>query len=213
MVKSIRQTGKNVEIAIEEALAKLSATRDQVEINVIDEGNRGILGLIGSREAVVEITVKENVNKIDRAIGFLQKVTKTMNLDVEIEAIKDESDEEQVTLNIIGENLGILIGHRGNTLDSLQYLTSLVANRDEDETYVRIILDAEGYRERRKKTLFQLARRLADKARTTGRKVVLEPMPPHERRIIHLALQEEKDIKTYSEGREPYRKVIITATN
>lgn len=213
MVKSIRQTGKNAEIAIEEALAKLGATRDQVEINIIDEGNRGILGLIGSREAVVEITVKENVNKIDRAIGFLKKVTKTMNLDVEIEAINDESDEEQVTLNIIGENLGILIGHRGNTLDSLQYLTSLVANRDEDETYVRIILDAEGYRERRKKTLFQLARRLADKARTTGRKVVLEPMPPHERRIIHLALQDEKDIKTYSEGREPYRKVIITATN
>lgn len=209
MVKSIKQHGKNVETAIEEALRKLGVPRDQVEIKVVDEGNRGILGLIGSREAMVEVTVKET--KVDRAIEFLKKVTKTMDLEVEVEVVKNGTDEEQITLNIIGQNLGILIGHRGSTLDSLQYLTSLVANRDGEENYVRIILDAEGYRERRKATLFQLARRLAEKARTTGRKVVLEPMPPHERRIIHLALQEEKDIKTYSEGREPYRKVIITA--
>lgn len=209
MVKSVKQQGKTVDAAIEEALRKLGVGREQVEIKVVDEGNRGILGLIGSREAMVEVTVKET--KIDRAIEFLKKVTHTMDLDVEVEVIKKETDEEQITLNIIGQNLGILIGHRGSTLDSLQYLTSLVANRDGEENYVRIILDAEGYRERRKQTLFQLARRLAEKARTTGRKVVLEPMPPHERRIIHLALQEEKDIKTYSEGREPYRKVIITA--
>lgn len=209
MVKSIRQTGKNVDIAIEEALKKLGVTRDQVEIHVVDEGKAGFLGLIGSHDAIVEVTIKET--KVDKAIDFLKKVTKTMDLSVEVQVVKDETDEEQITLNIIGQNLGILIGHRGSTLDSLQYLTSLVANKEEDDEYVRIILDAEGYRERRKNTLFQLARRLADKARTTGRKVVLEPMPPHERRIIHLALQEEKDIKTYSEGREPYRKVIITA--
>lgn len=208
MTKSIRQTGKNVEVAIEEALNALQVTREQVEINVIDEGNRGLLGLIGSREAVVEVKVKET--PMDLAIDFLKKVTEKMNLNIDIQIIKDESDD-QITLNLTGENLGILIGHRGNTLDSLQYLTSLVANKNAESDYVRIVLDAEGYRERRKNTLFQLAQRLADKARTTGRKVVLEPMPPHERRIIHLALQNETGIKTYSEGREPYRKVIIMA--
>lgn len=208
MTKSIRQTGKNVEVAIEDALSALRVTREQVEITVIDEGNRGLLGFIGNREAVVEVKIKET--PMDLAIEFLKKVTEKMNLNIDIQVI-NESEDDQITLNMAGENLGILIGHRGNTLDSLQYLTSLVANKNEESDYIRIVLDAEGYRERRKNTLFQLAQRLADKARTTGRKVVLEPMPPHERRIIHLALQDETGIKTYSEGREPYRKVIIMA--
>ncbi len=208
MVSSLRQVGKTVDLAIEEALRILGVTSEQVEVTVIDEGKQGFFGFLGSREAVVEVKVKET--KVDRAIQFLQEAMEKMNMNVQIEVVEESESEGQISLNLVGKNLGILIGHRGNTLDSLQYLTSLVANKD-GETYVRIVLDAEGYRQRRKDTLFQLARRLAEKARTTGRKVVLEPMPPHERRIIHLALQEEKSIKTYSEGREPYRKVIIVA--
>ena len=207
MSKAIRESGKTVEKAIQTALSKLGVTKDCVEITVIDGGSKGIFGILGSKNAVIEVALKET--KIERAIKFLKDVTSTIGIAVEIEVM--EQTEEQVTINLIGENLGILIGHRGNTLDSLQYLTSLVANRNIEDGYVRIALDAEGYRERRKKILFHLARRLAEKARTTGRKVVLEPMPPHERRIIHLALQNEKDIKTYSEGTEPYRKVIIVA--
>ncbi len=209
METSIRETAKNVDIAIEKALTKLAVPKEKVEIKIIDEGNKGIFGLIGNRDAIVEVFIKKT--KADIAIEFLHEVTNSMGLSLKIEIIEEDSDDEQVALNLIGENLGILIGHRGSTLDSLQYLTSLVANKDVTDGYVRIVLDAEGYRDRRRKTLFQLAKRLAEKARTTGRKVVLEPMPPHERRIIHLALQEEKDIKTYSEGNEPYRKVIIVA--
>lgn len=207
MSKAIRESGKTVEKAIQTALSKLGVTKDCVEITVIDGGSKGIFGILGSKDAVIEVALKET--KIERATKFLKDVTSTIGIDVEIEVL--EQTNEQVTINLIGKNLGILIGHRGNTLDSLQYLTSLVANRNIEDGYVRIALDAEGYRERRRKTLFHLARRLAEKARTTGRKVVLEPMPPHERRIIHLALQNENDIKTYSEGTEPYRKVIIVA--
>ncbi|AZR74302.1 DNA-binding protein [Anoxybacter fermentans] len=209
MSNIIRERGKTVDDAIESALRKLGVTRDKVEINVIDKGQRGFFGLFGARDAVVEVKLKET--KLERAINFLLKVVKAIGLDVKIEVIEEETNDEQITLNLVGENLGLLIGHRGNTLDSLQYLTTLVANRGIGDNYVRVILDAEGYRERRKKTLCQLAKRLAQKAKTTGRKVVLEPMPPHERRIIHLALQDEEGIKTYSEGREPYRKVIIVA--
>lgn len=209
MEGSVRRTGKTVEMAIEKALSNLGVDKDQVEIQIIDEGNKGIFGLIGSRDAVVEVKVKET--KADLAINFLKQVTASMGLTVQIKIMEEDYSNEQIVLNLVGDNLGILIGHRGSTLDSLQYLTSLVANRSVTDGYVRIVLDAEGYRERRRQTLFQLAKRLAEKARTTGRKVVLEPMPPHERRIIHLALQEERSIKTYSEGNEPYRKVVIVA--
>ena len=209
MEGSVRRTGKTVDMAIEKALSNLGVDKNQVDIQIIDEGNKGIFGLIGSRDAVVEVKVKES--KEDLAINFLEQVTTSMGLTVEIKLVEEETKHDQIILNLVGDNLGILIGHRGSTLDSLQYLTSLVANRSIDEGYVRIVLDAEGYRKRRQNTLFQLAKRLAEKARTTGRKVVLEPMPPHERRIIHLALQEESNIKTYSEGNEPYRKVVIVA--
>ncbi|MCK4260491.1 MAG: protein jag [Halanaerobiales bacterium] len=208
MASSLRQKGKTVDFAIEEALRILGVTKDKVDVTVIDEGKSGFFGFFGSRDALVEVTIKET--KVDRAIQFLENVMKKMGMEVKVELVGDSEAQDQIKLNLVGENLGILIGHRGNTLDSLQYLASLVANKD-GEKYVRIVLDAEGYRQRRKDTLFQLAQRLAEKARATRRKVVLEPMPPHERRIIHLALQEEKNIKTYSEGREPYRKVIIVA--
>ena len=209
MRKSITKTGKSVEEAVNKALENLGVKRDQVEIEIIDEGTNGFFGLFGTRDAEVEVTVQES--KKDLAVKFLKNVTEKMGLGIDINLLVSETNKDQIALNMSGKNLGLLIGHRGNTLDALQYLTSLVANKDIGEKYKRITLDAEGYRERRRETLRQLAKKLARKARTTGRKVVLEPMPPHERRIIHLTLQNEKDIKTYSEGKEPYRKVVIVA--
>ena len=209
MRRSITKTGKTVEDAVNKALEELGVERDKIEVDVLDEGTSGFFGLFGTRDAEVEVTLQES--KKDIAIKFLNQVTDKMGLNIDVDPIVEETNKEQIALNMAGKNLGLLIGHRGNTLDALQYLTSLVANREIGEKYKRITLDAEGYRERRRETLRQLAKKLARKARTTGRKVVLEPMPPHERRIIHLTLQNERDIKTYSEGKEPYRKVVIVA--
>jgi spoIIIJ-associated protein len=205
---SIKQEGKNVEEAISLALEKLKLKREEAEIKVIEEGSKGLLGLIGGKNAVVE--VKPKVDPIESGKEFLQSVFKAMPFNATVEVIDEETNEEQVLYNISSPDLGIIIGHRGETLDALQYLTSLVVNR-KTPNYFRVLLDAEGYREKRKKTLERLASKLAKKAITTGRKVMLEPMPPHERRIIHMTLKGDDRVYTYSEGKEPYRKVMIVA--
>ncbi|ACL71102.1 RNA-binding cell elongation regulator Jag/EloR [Halothermothrix orenii] len=202
----VRQEGKTVEDAVEQALQKLNITRDEAEIKVIDEGSKGIFGLIGGKNAVVE--VKPKVNPASIALDFLEDVLEKIPVATRVEVIEEKTDYDQVYLNISGDNLGIIIGYRGETLDALQYLTSLVVNR-ELKKYTRVLLDAEGYRERRKKTLERLANKLARKAIRVGRKVVLEPMPPHERRIIHMTLKDSEQVYTYSEGQEPYRRVLI----
>jgi len=205
---SIKQEGKNVEEAISLALEKLKLKREEAEIKVIEEGSKGLLGLIGGKNAVVE--VKPKVDPIESGKEFLQSVFKAMPFNATVEVIDEETNEEQVLYNISSPDLGIIIGHRGETLDALQYLTSLVVNR-KTPNYFRVLLDAEGYREKRKKTLERLASKLAKKAITTGRKVMLEPMPPHERRIIHMTLKGDDRVYTYSEGKEPYRRVMIVA--
>lgn len=202
----IRQEGKTVEEAVEIALEKLGLREEEAEIKVIDEGSKGLMGLIGARNAVVEVKVK--VNPMQTGKEFLENILEKMSCQARVEVDESKTDEEQIYYNINGPDLGIIIGHRGKTLDAIQYLTSLVVNKHSDR-YWRILLDAEGYRLRREETLEKLARRLADKAIATGRKVVLEPMPPHERRIIHMALREDKRISTYSEGKEPFRRVLI----
>ncbi|MFW5986282.1 MAG: RNA-binding cell elongation regulator Jag/EloR, partial [Halanaerobiales bacterium] len=168
----------------------------------------GLLGLIGTRKAVVE--VKPKVNPVKTGKQFLESVFSSMPVESELEIVKEKTNTEQVLYNIKSPDLGIIIGHRGETLDALQYLTSLVVNKKTDK-YFRVLLDAEGYRERRKSTLERLAIRLANKAVSKGRKVMLEPMPPHERRIIHMTLREDERVYTYSEGKEPFRKVMIVA--
>jgi len=205
---SIKQEGKNVEEAISLALKKLKLKREEAEIKVIEEGSKGLLGLIGGKNAVVE--VKPKVDPIESGKEFLQSVFKAMPFNATVEVIDEETNEEQVLYNISSPDLGIIIGHRGETLDALQYLTSLVVNR-KTPNYFRVLLDAEGYREKRKKTLERLASKLAKKAITTGRKVMLEPMPPHERRIIHMTLKGDDRVYSYSEGKEPYRRVMIVA--
>lgn len=202
----IRQEGKSVEEAIAMALEKLGLKEDEVDIKVIDEGSKGLLGLIGARDAVVEVRVKVNPAKTGRE--FLESILPKMACQGKVEVDENKTDDEQIYYNITGPDLGIIIGHRGETLDALQYLTSLVVNKSSNK-YLRVLIDAEGYRQRREKTLENLAKRLAEKAISTGRKVMLEPMPPHERRIIHMTLRKDARVSTYSEGKEPYRKVLI----
>ena len=202
----IEKTGKTVEDAIEAALAELGLERDQVDYRVLEAPSKPLFGLLGDREAKVEVTVKK-VEPVERAKLFIEKITKAMSLVVSITVI---STDDAVTLNLKGDDLGILIGKHGQTLDALQYLTNLAANREGRER-IRFVIDVEDYRKRRADTLEQLALRLADRVKRSGDRVVLEPMTPHERKIIHMSLQEDLRIETYSEGEEPYRRVVIAS--
>lgn len=202
-MKKVTVTGKSIEEAVKEGLAQLNAAEDQVEITIIEQPSKGLFGLIGTKEAKVELELK--LDPIGAAISFLDEIFELMNVDVTIEQIEEE---DNVRLNFDGPELGILIGRRGQTLDSLQYLVNIVANRNSD-SHTRIILDAEDFRARRKKTLQQLALRLADRVSKTGKEVILEPMSPLERKVIHSFLQEHPKVKTYSKGEEPNRRVVI----
>ena len=201
----IEKTGKTVEEALEAALAELGVDRDQVEYKVVEAPSKALFGLLGGREAKVEVVLKK-VNPVDIARAFLEKVTRAMGLAVSMSV---SEDEDCITINLHGEDLGLLIGKHGQTLDALQYLMNLVAQRDARDR-LRIVLDIEDYRKRRAETLEQLALRLADRAKRSGERVVLEPMTPHERKIIHMSLQSDSRIETFSEGQEPFRRVVIT---
>lgn len=205
-MKTIKQEAKTVEEAVRAALEKLGIERENADIKVIEEGSKGLLGFIGTKSAVVEVT--EKIDHVKEGLKFLKELISKLPLEGNVGVVEEETNEEQVIYNIESKDLGIIIGHRGETLDAIQYLTSLVINRN-TVSYYRVIIDAEGYRERRKKTLERLGKRLAEKAISTGRKVMLEPMPPHERRIIHMHLRNDRRVITYSEGKEPFRKVLI----
>lgn len=204
-MEMIERTGKTVEEALEAALAELGVDRDQVEYKVVEAPSKALFGLLGGREARVEVTLKK-VDPIDTAKMFLSKVTQAMGLQVSFDVNRGE---ENIEINLHGEDLGLLIGKHGQTLDALQYLTNLVSQRDARDR-LRIVIDVEDYRKRRADTLQQLALRLADRVKRSGERVVLEPMTPHERKIIHLSLQEDPLIETFSEGQEPFRRIVIT---
>ncbi len=211
-MKSIEMTGKTAEEAIQAALIKLGIAREQAIIEVIDEGSKGFFGF-GMREARVLVTAEAGKNSssdVERQITtFLSNIMEEMQIPAELTiAMK----EDTMYVSFTGESLGILIGRRGETLDALQYLTNLVVNRNLTER-VRVILDIENYRERREETLISLAKRLALKAKKTGRNCVLDPMNPHERRVIHTALQNDQEVETHSEGSEPYRHIVINPKN
>lgn len=200
----IRKSAKTVDDAIAAALAELNATREEVDITVIDEGSKGFLGMFGSKDAVV--LVKKNFNPEKEAESFLREVFLSMGLIVKIET---QMKDKHLFVELTGDDMGILIGKRGQTLDALQYLVNLVVNK-KSPYYISVMLDTENYRQRRKETLESLAFNLAKKVKHTRRNVVLEPMNPYERRIIHSALQNDRYVTTYSEGEEPYRNVVIT---
>jgi len=204
-MRTIEQYGKTVEEATQAALNELGVTDQdtKVEIEVLDEGSKGVFGW-GTKFARVRVMVKEEAE--DRAEEVVKKILHMLDLSGEIEK---ESDEGQYKFNIVGGDLGLLIGRRGQTLEALQFLLNLIVNKDSKEK-TKIILDVEGYRHRREKSLQDLARRLAEKARQDKKNVILEPMMPNERRIIHLALQDNPHVSTFSQGEEPLRKVVIS---
>lgn len=198
-------TAKTVNDAITEACQKFVVTSDKLDYVVVEEGSSGFLG-IGSKPAVIKARVKGTV--ADKAKDFLNEVFSAMNMVVVIE-VKYNEDSRNMNIELSGDEMGVLIGKRGQTLDSLQYLVSLVVNKDSEE-YIRVKVDTEDYRERRKETLENLAKNIAYKVKRTKRPVSLEPMNPYERRIIHSALQNDRFVTTHSEGEEPFRRVVVT---
>jgi len=209
-MKSLERTGRTVEEAVEAALAELGVSRDRCEVEVLEEGTKGFLGLLGAKPARVRVTVKEEPPgespAIERGRTFLAGVLERMNVQAAVETRVDE--DGTVIMNVTGKDLGVIIGARGQTLDALQYLVNVVANKD-ISSRIRIVVDAEGYRNRRAEAVRRMALRAAEKAKATGKRVYLDPMSALERRLVHLTLRDDDQVETHSEGTEPYRRVVI----
>lgn len=201
----IEKSGKTIDEAVEEALKELGTTKENVEIEVINEGKRGILGL-GAEDARVRVKMEQS--PLQKAEAYIKTIMESFGIDAEL---KGNYEDETVNIEIIGdsEEVGKVIGRRGDTLDSLQYLTSLVVNKGE-ENYIRVTIDTENYRGKREETLIKLAKRMAGIVARTRKSVTLEPMNPNERRIIHSALQNYRNVTTYSTGKDPNRCIVIT---
>jgi spoIIIJ-associated protein len=197
-------TAKTVDEAITNAMLELGTTIDNIEYEVIEKETSGFLGMFG-KPAKIKVRMKMNVE--GSAKKFLDDIFRAMQITATCE-VRFDKENSVIEVNIDGDEMGVLIGKRGQTLDSLQYLVSLVVNKN-SEGYIKVKLDTENYRERRKETLENLAKNIAFKVKRTKKPVALEPMNPYERRIIHSALQNDKYVETYSEGEEPYRKVVI----
>lgn len=204
--KSVEKTAKNVNEATELALEALGVAEDEATVEVLDEGTKGFLG-IGSKEAKVRATLKNA--DVYAARQFLDSIFKAMSLEVVIDITLDK---DLMKIELSGAHMGIVIGKRGETLDSLQYLTSLIVNHESDG-YIKVTIDTENYRQKREEALVALSERLADKVARSGKKYTLEPMNPYERRIIHANLQSSEKVTTFSVGEEPYRKVVIAPKN
>jgi spoIIIJ-associated protein len=220
-MRSIQKSARTVDEAIESALQELGLPREAVVVDVLEEGNKGFFGLLGGKLASVLVTVKETelemdendeptvsqAEKIARAKQFLEGVLERLEVAAEVQEV--EQEDGTILFEISGANLGLLIGRRGQTLDALQYLTSIAANKG-DSDWLRIVLDAAGYRKRREETLQQLALKMAERAKTQQKRFYLEPMSALERRIVHMALADDDDIETHSEGEDPNRRIVIS---
>lgn len=204
-MKVVEIVGRNAEEVIEQALAQLNTTRDKVEIEIFEDTSKGLFSLFKSKEVKVKVTLQED-DPATRAVDFLSRIFEKMNLEAEITAVLED---RTLNVSIEGKDMALLIGRRGQTLDSLQYLVSLVVNKDHED-YIRVMLDTENYRTKREETLVKLAHKLAHKAKQYRKDITLEPMNPYERRIIHSALQNNGYVSTRSEGEEPFRKVVIS---
>jgi spoIIIJ-associated protein len=207
-MKFVVKIGKTVEEALHEALCELEAKEEDVKVEVLDEPSKGFLGFIGSKEAKIKVTLIND--PIETADSFLLKIFDSMGIEANNQ-IKKEGNILYVDIkDISSSDMGILIGKRGNTLDSIQYLLSLALNKNRED-YIKVVVDSEGYRKKREETLIKLANKMAEKAKYSRRPVKLEPMNPYERRIIHSTLQNVEGVSTYSEGEEPFRRVVIIA--
>lgn len=204
-MRIVEKRAPTVQQAIDLGLAELGVTEADVSVEVLSAGKPGLFGVFGREEAHVRLTWQPD--KATVASGFVEEIVRRIGVSA---AIGVEADDETIHLHLTGSDLAVLIGRHGQTLDALQYVTNLAAARDTPDRR-RIVIDVEGYRQRRQDTLTRLALRLAERVRRTGKAQALEPMPASERRIIHLALQDVPGIETRSEGEEPYRKIVIVA--
>jgi spoIIIJ-associated protein len=202
-VRKIEKRGRTVEEAVEAALKELGVGRDEAEVEVLDEGRRGFLGL-GFREAVVRVTRRRRADRL--ATELIQGVLRAMGLSGQVTT---EERDGRLWVRVEGEDVGILIGHRGRTLDALEYLVKVAVSR-ECGGRERLVLDAAGYRDRRAEAVRRMALRAAERVRRTGQAATLEPMTARERKLVHLALQGDPQLTTRSEGEEPFRKIVIT---
>ncbi len=212
--RSVEATGKSIDEAIEKALEELEADRGEVEIEVLAEGSRGVLGL-GGEEARVRVTLPEEelappeTDVAGIALETLKSLLHYMGIQADVVVQESSQDESlPVVLDVMGDNLGILIGRQGETLRDLQYITRLIVSR-RLQRWANVVVDVEGYKSRRQRTLTELAERMARKAIAEARPVVLEPMPAHERRIVHIALRNHESVETESTGEGSRRKVVI----
>lgn len=203
-MKTLEMTGKTVSEALQNALRELNLTEDKVEYEVLDEGSKGFLNFIGSKPARIIVKVKRDYKEEARV--FLRSICDNMGIKAEIR-MKEENDSLYIKLS--GPKMGVIIGYRGETLDAIQYLVSLVVNKNHEDPYKKVILDTENYRKKREETLKKVAEKTAYKVRRSKRSYKLEPMNPYERRIIHSALQSNEYVYTFSEGEEPYRRVVV----
>lgn len=201
----IQKKAKTVDEAVQAALRELGCTIENVTVRVIEEPTKALFGLIGGRPAWVEVTKKEQPQEV--VLGIVREILKHMKINYEIDCVTYK--DHAVRINFTGEDMGLLIGRKGETLNALQFLTGLIVNRRREEK-LHVILDVEDYRLKREKALEELAHKLADKVRCTHKNIVMRPMTAQERRVVHTALQDEEGISTYSTGSEPNRKVIIT---
>lgn len=206
-LQKIEKTAKSVDEAVSGALVELGVARDMVDVEIIDEGSKGLFGILGGKDAKVVVTLKYSPESAAKA--FLDELFFGMGINV---GVNTSLDGDKLSIDLEGEDMGIVIGKRGETLDSIQYLTSLVVNRAK-ESYVKVTIDSENYREKRKEALENLARRIIDKVVKSGRRYIFEPMNPYERRVIHAYIQNDDKVHTYSIGEEPNRKVVVAIQN
>lgn len=203
-MKSIEVEGKTVEEALDKALEELNLTKEMVNVEVLEHGSKGLFNVIGVKHAKIRVTIKYDY--VEEARKFLENVLKHMDLDAKIDIIEEDNI---LKINLSGDKMGLIIGYRGETLDSIQYLVSLVVNKHYELPHKKVILDTENYRSKREETLKGVALKSAARVIKSRKAFKLEPMNPYERRIIHSALQDNKNVNTYSEGEEPFRRVVI----
>lgn len=203
-MKSVEKIGKSKEEAIELALKELNAEKDDIEIEVLEEGSKGFLGFLGAKDFKIRVTLKDNYEKSTR--NFLNDIFDSLDI---IADINLDLKGDTLKVSVIGDSAGQLIGRRGESLDALQLLLGLAVNKNRDG-YIKVILDIENYREKREESLVRYANKMARTAVKQRRNIRLEPMNPYERRIVHSALQSDSYVTTYSEGEEPFRKVVIS---
>ncbi|HSH34926.1 RNA-binding cell elongation regulator Jag/EloR [Schnuerera sp.] len=207
-MRSVVKVAKTVREAIDIGLDELSVSERDVQVDVLEEPSKGLFGIIGTKDAIVKITVINDPIEITE--NFLNRILSFMKIKGNVLVRREDSCLKVEIINIDSSDMGIVIGKRGNTLDAIQYLLSLSVNKNRDD-YIKVIVDIKGYRKKREETLIRLANRMAEKSKYSKRPVKLEPMNPYERRIIHSALQNVNGIATYSEGEDPYRRVVIQA--